>query len=68
MDIEGGEVAVLLGSSSWIDQVFCIYVELHDRIDSRCSCVFEEATNRMQSWPTKTEKVCRIREVINSGN
>ena len=64
MDIEGGEVAVLLECSSWINQIYCIYVELHDRIDTRCTSVFLEATSRMYSWPTKSEKVCRTREFI----
>jgi FkbM family methyltransferase len=68
MDIEGGEVAVLLGSSSWINRVFCIYVELHDRIDNRCGSVFEDATTRMHLWPTRSEKVCRIREFASNEN
>jgi hypothetical protein len=67
LDIEGGEVSVLLDSAPWIEEIFCIYVELHDRIESRCTTVFSEATSGMHTWSTNSEKACKTRDLVNSG-
>jgi hypothetical protein len=66
LDIEGGEVSVLLDSAPWIEKIFCIYVELHDRIDSRCTTVFREATSGMHTWSTNSEKACKTRDFASS--
>lgn len=61
LDIEGGELQILKNSKDWISAVFCIYIELHDRIIPGCTNTFLNATRKMQIWPTESEKLCRIR-------
>ena len=43
MDIEGAEVEVLSGDSSWVDDVRTLIIELHDRFRPGCSEALEKA-------------------------
>ena len=45
MDIEGSELEVFRNSSSWIDQVDSLIIELHERMQPGCNRVFYNATN-----------------------
>jgi FkbM family methyltransferase len=44
VDIEGSEAKVFSSSSTWIDRVECIAIELHDRFTPGCSRAFYSAT------------------------
>jgi len=63
LDIEGGEVAVFEDSMNWMNQVNCIYAELHDRIHQNSSESFYSSTSSMTLWPTRSEKLCKVREL-----
>jgi FkbM family methyltransferase len=45
IDIEGAEIEVLSTSSSWIDRVGTIMIELHDRFRAGCSQALDAATD-----------------------
>jgi FkbM family methyltransferase len=44
VDIEGSEAEVFRSSSTWIERVECIAIELHDRFTPGCSRAFYRAT------------------------
>ena len=51
MDIEGSERGVLANSSTWIDRVDALVVELHDRKAPGCTAAFETAAPHFdQRW------------------
>lgn len=57
MDIEGGEKNVFEHSSTWIDNVKVLTVELHDRICIGCSRAFYLATENFSLLEKHGEKV-----------
>lgn len=57
MDIEGSEKNVFEHSSSWIDTVKVITVELHDKICEGCTQTFYSAASDFQSFEKHGEKV-----------
>jgi FkbM family methyltransferase len=61
MDIEGGEKDVLESSSSWINSVNVMTVELHDRICMGCTRAFYLATKDFKSFEIHGEKVTAYR-------
>ena len=57
VDIEGGEVSLFSGDVSWLENVGVVVVELHDRIDPRCTSIVGEAMTVMRRLEAKGEKV-----------
>lgn len=67
MDIEGAELEVFRGSSSWIDRIDSLIVELHERTKPGCNQSFYSATSNFDiewsqgdlSYRTRTEGCLR---------
>jgi FkbM family methyltransferase len=55
LDIEGAELEVLRSSSTWIDRVDVLVVELHDGLAAGCSEAFHDATTRFEHHSTEGE-------------
>lgn len=45
LDIEGAEAEVLENAQAWMPRIRVLVAELHDRIDPRCTSVFQHATS-----------------------
>jgi FkbM family methyltransferase len=61
MDIEGAELEVFRGSSSWIDRVDSLIVELHERMKPGCNQSFYSATSNFNMEWTQEDLVYRTR-------
>lgn len=61
MDIEGGEKAVLETSSSWMNRVKILTIELHDRICPGCTDAFKAATKDFARFDRHGEKFTAYR-------
>lgn len=48
VDIEGSEVDLFSGDTSWMNSVESMAIELHDRFRSGCSTAFRRATQRFE--------------------
>ncbi|MCB1865389.1 MAG: FkbM family methyltransferase [Chromatiales bacterium] len=57
MDIEGAEREVFAGSSSWIESVESIIVELHERLKPGCNRSFYNGTNGFDSEWRQGERI-----------
>ena len=64
VDIEGGEVEVFRASSSWIDKVDAVAVELHDRFRAGCTRAFIDATTAFGPEMLRGELMIMIREPV----
>jgi len=63
MDIEGAEKEVFQSSSTWIDKVNLLLIELHDHYKPGCSEAFYEATKNFQPEAVmKGETILRLRD------
>jgi FkbM family methyltransferase len=68
IDIEGAEKEVFLDSSSWIDRVDSLIVELHDRMKTGCSRSFYNGSNGFdEEWVqgenvflTRNQRISRL--------
>jgi FkbM family methyltransferase len=63
VDIEGAEKEVFETSSTWIDRVGAIAIELHDHLKSGCSRAFRDATRDFGHESCKGEAIFVVREV-----
>lgn len=63
LDIEGSEKEIFLNSSSWIDKVKIIVIELHERIEPGCEKAFYSSFNKNEWNEYRSgEKVVLIRK------
>ena len=62
MDVEGGEKEIFNNSSSWINLVDVLVVELHDRICMGCDRAFYLATKNFKVFEKYGEKVLAYRK------
>jgi FkbM family methyltransferase len=61
MDIEGAELEVFRGSSSWIDRIDSLIVELHERTKPGCNESFYAATSGFDKEWSQEDLVYRTR-------
>ncbi len=61
VDIEGSEKEVFEASQGWIDRVWVVIVELHDRFKPGCAAAFEQATRAMRPVAERGKVVVKAR-------